>query len=62
MLVPLFSTIATPMTTRNSTGSNQEVVVMQRIRKIKTTARPMIRCISSATFSARDLLWTAMPT
>ena len=46
MLVPLFSTMAAPITVRNNTGSNQDVVVTQRIRKINTTASVMISLIS----------------
>ena len=40
--VPIFMRIATPMVIMNSTGSNQEVVVTRRIRKMTGTASSMI--------------------
>ena len=62
ILVPRFSRMATPMTSKNKKGSDHAVVVMHSTAKIMITATVRIRFISLSTFSVRDLFWTAMPT
>ena len=59
--VPRFIRIATPMVIINSTGSNQELVVRIRIRKIMGTARNIICCTSTEVFTGARTEVTAVP-
>ena len=59
--VPRLIRIATPMVIINSTGSNQDLVVRIRIRKIIGTARNMICCTSADVFTGASTEVTAAP-
>ena len=62
ILVPRFKRIATPMTRRNKTGSDQAVVEMHSTKRIIRTATTRIRSISLSSVSAKDRFCTAIPT
>ena len=53
--------MARPMVSRNSTGSNQEVVVIASTAKITTTPATMIIGISREILSSRVLFSMAGP-
>ena len=62
ILVPRFSKIATPITSRKRNGYDQAVVLMHSTANIIMTATVRMRFISLSTFSVRDLFCTAIPT
>ena len=59
--VPILMIIAIPMTIKNMTGSNHEVVVRHKIIAIITTPRAMAMLISRISVSFKDLFCTAEP-
>ena len=61
MFVPILMSIATPMVIMKSTGSNQELVVISRIRKMIGTTRSMIFWTSFAVSDAAITLSTTEP-
>ena len=61
ILVPMLRIMARPMVSRNSTGSNQEVVVIASTAKITTTPATMIIGISREILSSRVLFSMAGP-
>ena len=62
ILVPRFKRIATPMTRRNRTGSDQAVVEIHNTKRIMRMATARIRFISLSSVSANDRFCTAIPT
>ena len=57
----MLMTIAMPSTDRNSTGSNHEVVVSVRMRKMMMTASTITRAISALMVGPRLVSDTAEP-
>ena len=62
ILVPLFKSTATPITSKNRIGSVHAVVARQSTTKIMMTATTRILFISSWVVWIRDLFCTAIPT
>ena len=54
--------MAHPITVRKSTGSNQEVVVKSKIRKMSTTTMTIISANADLTLSSVNLLVGDIPT
>ena len=61
IFVPILMIIAIPITIKNITGSNQEVVVRHRITAIIITPNTIAIEISRISVSLNDLLCTADP-
>ena len=59
--VPMFMTIATPMTMRKMTGSNHECEVRPRITMTMSTATSMMKTISVAVELCALAVFTASP-
>ena len=60
-LVPILMIMAIPMTIKNMTGSNHDVVVRHRMTAIITTPSAIAMLISRISVSFKDLFCTAEP-